>query len=303
MSQVPTTATSWGIQYGYACAANPPGVPGSYYQFTTFGAAWAFDKSGKLLWKGTGGQVTQALITGWIAAGGGANNPPNANAGADQAVNQGATVSLSGAGSSDPDGDTLTYAWTKTAGPSITIQNPTSVSPSFVAPSVGAPTVITIRLTVSDGKGGTDQDTVDITVNPGPLPPNANAGPMQGAMFNVNVTLNASASTDPNGDTLTFSWTQLSGTAVTLTNPNTATPSFTTPGVPDLLVFQVTVSDPGGLSDTATVTIHVNATGSVPLQAATGGGGGACSAGASGSAALLGLMALQMFSLFRRRRK
>ncbi|CAG0930874.1 Chitinase A [Planctomycetaceae bacterium] len=303
MSQVPATASSWGIQYGYACAASPPGVPGSYYQFSTFGAAWAFDKTGKLLWKGTGGQVTQALITGWIASGGSSNNPPTANAGADQAVNQGVNVSLSGAGSSDPDGDTLTYSWTKISGPAITLQNATTVSPSFTAPAVSSPQVITIRLTVSDGKGGTDQDTVDITVNPGPLPPNANAGPTQGAMFNVSVTLNASASTDPNGDTLTFAWVQVGGAAVTLNSPNTATPSFTSPGVPDVLVFQVTVSDPGGLTDTATVTVHVNATGMIPLQAATGGGGGACSAGAGGSAALLGLLALQALAVIRRRRK
>lgn len=298
-SQIPATAGTWGIQYGYARATS---VNGSYYQFTTFGAAWAFDRTGKLLWKGTGGQVTQALITQWIAAsgGGGANNPPVANAGPDQTVNQGATVNLTGAGSSDPDGDPLTYNWTKLSGPAITINNANTVSPNFVAPSVTSSTVITIRLTVSDGRGGTAQDTMQVTVNPGPLPPNANAGPDAGAMFNVSVSLNASGSTDPNGDTLSFAWTQLSGTPVTLSSANTATPTFTSPGAPTNLVFQVTVSDPGGLTDTDTVTIFVNATGSVPVTGGKG-GGGSCTAGAGGAGVAL-LAMLPMLLALRRRR-
>ncbi|MGV1010702.1 MAG: PIG-L family deacetylase, partial [Dermatophilaceae bacterium] len=45
------------------------------------------------------------------------NRTPVANAGPDQLVAPGASVQLTGLGSSDPDGDALTYAWTQTAGP------------------------------------------------------------------------------------------------------------------------------------------------------------------------------------------
>ncbi len=40
--------------------------------------------------------------------------------------------------SSDPDSDTLTYAWTQTAGTSATLSDASSATPSFTAPDVDA---------------------------------------------------------------------------------------------------------------------------------------------------------------------
>jgi hypothetical protein len=87
------------------------------------------------------------------------NNPPVANAGPDQTnVEQdslgGASVTLNGAGSYDPDGHPLTYSWTWLPSGSAA-----GVSPIVLLP-LGT---TTITLTVSDG-GLTDTDTVDITV-------------------------------------------------------------------------------------------------------------------------------------------
>ena len=87
-----------------------------------------------------------------------ANTPPVANAGADQTVNAGAdclaTVTLDGGGSSDPDGDALTYTWTGAFGTA------TGVSPAVSLP----PGTHTITLTVADGRGGSASDTVSVTV-------------------------------------------------------------------------------------------------------------------------------------------
>jgi hypothetical protein len=63
-------------------------------------------------------------------------------------------VTLDGSGSTDADGHALTYLWSGTFG-----------TASGVSPSVDlALGVHTITLTVDDGHGGTDTDTVEITV-------------------------------------------------------------------------------------------------------------------------------------------
>jgi hypothetical protein len=99
----------------------------------------------------------------------GSNTAPMANAGTDQSVGVGASVTLDGSGSSDPDGHTpLTYGWTQTGGPAVTLSSATAVSPTFTAP--GSPTVLTFSLTVTDSFGLADPtpDEVVVTVTSNP---------------------------------------------------------------------------------------------------------------------------------------
>lgn len=91
-----------------------------------------------------------------------ANHVPVANAGADQTVKAGATVTLDGSGSSDRDGDDLTYGWTQRAGPTVTLSSATAVSPTFTAPSSAAE--LRFRLTVTDEHGMKAINAVIITV-------------------------------------------------------------------------------------------------------------------------------------------
>ncbi len=93
------------------------------------------------------------------------NLPPVANAGMDQTVPSNANVNLDGSASTDPDmaPNPLTYAWTQTAGPTVTLTGGTSATPNFVAPSVMVDTTLTFQLTVNDG-AAMASDSVDIVV-------------------------------------------------------------------------------------------------------------------------------------------
>jgi hypothetical protein len=79
-------------------------------------------------------------------------------------------------------------------------------------------------------------------------PPVADAGPDQSAMPLESVSLNGTASSDPDGDTsLSCAWTQTGGPTVMLSNPATCTPTLTAPPAPAILTFALTVTDSAGL--------------------------------------------------------
>src|SRR5262249_27670822 len=76
-----------------------------------------------------------------------------------------ATVRLDGSGSSDPRGQALTFLWDFTSTPAASaasLQNATTVSPSFVADQVGE---FIVRLTVTDAAGHTATDSVTVSVS------------------------------------------------------------------------------------------------------------------------------------------
>ena len=194
------------------------------------------------------------------------NQPPVANAGVNQTVDEGDPVTLNGTNSSDPNTcptpDTLSYAWTQTAGTSVVLTGADTATPSFTAPSVGpAGEVLTFQLTVTDSTNLTDTATVNVTVSNVNIPPVADAGPPQTVDEDVLVTLNGTNSSDPDGSVVAYAWTQTGGPTVTLTGADTATPTFTTPQVTSagvVLTFSLVVTDDLGLQsnpDTTTVTI------------------------------------------------
>jgi N-acetylneuraminic acid mutarotase len=93
-----------------------------------------------------------------------ANIAPVANAGPGQAVVIGAVVNLNGSGSSDANGDPLTYQWDLTTKPtdSILSFSATTVTPSFT-PDV--PGDYVVQLIVNDGLLNSQASTVQIQVS------------------------------------------------------------------------------------------------------------------------------------------
>ncbi len=175
-----------------------------------------------------------------------ANHPPVADAGADQAVQEGSPVTLQGSNSFDLDSDPLTYSWVQTAGTPVTLSDPTAAQPGFTAPLVGSTgDTLTFELTVSDGLASAT-DSVSVLVENLNHAPQANAGPDQTQEVGSLVILNGLGSSDPDADPLTYSWTQVAGPAVTLSDPQSPTPSFTAPSVTpggETLGFELIVSD------------------------------------------------------------
>jgi hypothetical protein len=114
---------------------------------------------------------TNSMLSVEIADGDGANQAPNSIAGAAQTVASGSRVTLNGSQSNDPDGDTLSYAWTQTLGTAVALGNPNSASTSFTAPQVSSDTLLRFELTVMDSDGLTDVSTVAVTVSKAAAPP------------------------------------------------------------------------------------------------------------------------------------
>jgi K319-like protein/beta-propeller repeat-containing protein len=188
------------------------------------------------------------------------NQDPVAEAGPDQTVNEGSLVALDGSGSFDPDGDALSYSWSQTAGPPVTLSDASQAKPTFTAPYVAAGgEMLRFELMLSDGLTSVT-DTVDVNVENVNHAPTANAGPDQTVAEGASVVLSGAGSSDPDGDTLAYAWTQVDGPSVTLVGANGVGPTFTAPAVGAggaALTFELVVNDGlvNSVADLVTVTV------------------------------------------------
>ena len=89
---------------------------------------------------------------------------PTADAGPDQDVVEGATVTLDGSQSSDPNDAIVTYQWTQTGGPALTLSDANAVRPTFVAAPITEEAAVVFQLTVYDSGGDSDSATVEIII-------------------------------------------------------------------------------------------------------------------------------------------
>jgi len=191
------------------------------------------------------------------------NNAPIANAGNDITSTVNTQVCYNGNGSSDPDsGDTLNYSWNLGNSGSSTLINPCT--------TYGTVGTYNITLTVCDNHNACNSDSLEAIINATPVqntPPTSNAGPDLPVSGKIrptdNVTLSGSG-TDAEGNPLTYLWTQLSGTTVTINNPTQASANFTAPAI-GTYVFNLKVCDDKNAcaNDSANVTVETNITPSV----------------------------------------
>ena len=195
-----------------------------------------------------------------------ANRAPIADAGQNKNVPEQTVATLDGSGSYDPDQDAITYNWTQTVGPVVNLDITDPVHPTFLTPDVGpAGATLTFQLVVSDtpavGSGSSlasAPSTVTINVTYVNHPPVAVTGVNQAANEGTVVGLDGSQSSDPDGNTFTYLWTQTGGPAVVgLSGATAANPTFTAPSVDRFgatVTFSLQVTDQFGAASNVAAT-------------------------------------------------
>lgn len=186
------------------------------------------------------------------------NQFPIANAGADTTITSPAsTANLNGSASYDPDGTIILYNWIQLSGQNASTI--TSAGSAITTVSGLIPGIYQYQLTVTDNNSATATSIVRVTVNVPPnLPPTANAGVDQQKILPVNTATLSGSGNDPDGSITAYHWDKISGpSGGSITTPNSANTGITALQQ-GTYVFQLTVTDNGGLtgSDIMNVTVY-----------------------------------------------
>jgi hypothetical protein len=200
--------------------------------------------------------VTTTTVTAAVA-----NSAPVANAGVSQNVTTASVVTLTGAGSTDANYDTLTYIWSFASKPTSSVaalSSTSALSPTFTADLAGT---YVVNLIVNDGKvNSSNVSAVTVTASALNSAPVANAGVNQTVARAATVTLTGVGSTDANGDTLTYLWaltTKPTSSTASLSSATVVSPTFVA-DLAGIYVASLIVNDGKVSSTVATVAITAN---------------------------------------------
>jgi hypothetical protein len=254
------------LGYEWIMVAKPAGSSASLSSSSSPKPTFMADREGTYLFSLMvyDGKLYSALVTTTVNVTL-ANAAPVANAGANQNVVVGKSVTLDGTGSTDANKDMLNYSWvlvSKPSGSGANLSSTTDAKPNFVADKVGT---YVISLIASDGKLSSALSVVSVNAEIENSAPVANAGPNQTAHISLFtnyalINLDGTASTDANGDTLTYKWSLTAlptGSKAVLSSTTSSKPSFNA-DLPGVYIASLVVNDGKIDSALSSVAIQVN---------------------------------------------
>ena len=188
---------------------------------------------------------------------------PTAVAAATPELYEGEIGVLEGDASTDPDSNIASYLWSQSEDDTTiaAIDAVTAANTTFIAPIVASDTSITFALTVTDLSGASSSASAAVSIlYNNPPAAIARSNPADPIYVNQLVELDATASSDPDGHALTYSWLQLNSSSedtVSITNASSASAQFTAPAAATNLSFQLTITDELGKSSNDTLILTV----------------------------------------------
>ncbi len=179
----------------------------------------------------------------------------NVNASGSKTVAHNKTATLEGSVSNVSSNEGLTFKWTQTGGVLVELSNADTATASFNTGNKSGFAFFNVDVSSNNGGTGSKQIAVEITNTP----PIAMAELNGTATAGQKVQLSAGNSKDADGDSLSYTWKQVAGEAVEITNAGSATASFVAPNSATFLAFEVQVNDGEFNSHPATLLVTINA--------------------------------------------
>lgn len=173
-------------------------------------------------------------------------------------ANEESPLTLSATIKHEVDENNFTYLWQQESGQTVTLEDNTQPTLSFISPSVQQDEELTFSLTVSDGDKSSTETTIVTVYQVNKAPVIESVEQQKNYVSGNSATLSLMAN-DPDKDPLTYLWVQTSGSLLSIKNSQTKQIDITLPKVKTSEVINLSITvDDGVLSTTRTITFTLD---------------------------------------------
>jgi len=245
------------LTYSWSITSAPAGSASALSDATAVRPTLFIDVDGDYQLDLTVNDGTLASVADTVFLSTNASLPPVSDAGRSLSAAVGETVTLQPGNIGDTDGDDTALDWSligRPVGSGASLSSPNSLRPNL---TIDLPGTYVVQIVADDGPQGGGDGVSTMAIDTDNIPPVADAGAAQGGGVGAVIALDAAASNDAEGDTLTYRWALISQPAAslaTLDDPAAIRPSFTI-DVAGTYIAQLVVYDGFEQSRPATVAV------------------------------------------------